>query len=700
MRKSLLLLALLCTAPAQAASPVALTFLGYGQSTMFGSISGDLTVCGGTASSGSTSITISNWSSAYAMNVGGATASGIYCGGLQSNPITTIASQQSGTAGQNGAYTLSQPTLSAISGTTNCDCVSGINSTFTGYDMTLVTPSNINANAFMIATSTSTTGGTGGPRPYWETLDGSNAANNTPVITSRWTGFTQLHENMNAGPSASGNAFSTETPMSSLVAQYVAMTGLAAPNAIIAANMAHGGEDWVASYLNILGPGGLNDWANYVAAQKFIKNNVQGSSSALSGTGFPTSAGPWTYHLGGVFMRLGESAAQGITFTASASWALNATTITGSGGSTLRGVLQPIPGWCVYDYTTSTFSGYAASLTSTTITLANPGGAQGASSGSADTLWLSPCYPGYLAELKSMLAQITASDVSDAPTRGGVPIFSHVPSSTNFTPRELYYGFQVNAANGAAGLADRRFVVTGPSFAAGPYQSDGVHGLPRQNAMVGAYMGKWAAWYYLGYRTAPFVMTQASIIAPAACDGTHYCIRVSFLMPPSQPSGTATAAQQQTLQIYTDANIPSVTNAGFCYMDGAYAAGGSNFPNYCGTPASGITISSVALANTEGGANNQIDLRMSANPSSATNPTVSLGARSSSVTLFGSGANVFVHNVANQDCTLAANAGIVSNSYGFPQPLAGCAGGAGSKYLIDFAAPSFITVGQALSTAW
>ncbi|ARN82159.1 hypothetical protein [Methylocystis bryophila] len=640
--------------------------------------------------------------------IAGAPGSAISAAGIApgSNPMTTafVSGTNGGPNGSNGVYATN---VSIALGPLTCAIA-----TETIF-MTSLTGSNINSNAFMIYPKANVTPLLG-PRGMWETLDpATNCTNSKPLSTAYWFGFTPLKELAYATNCGNGG-FYIETPMSSFVAQYIAMTGWAAPNAIVAENMSHGGQDWTASLPNILAPGGNNDWANLVTAQKYIKNAVQSSSSALPGL-----TGPWAYRLGGVPLRLGESAAAAASATVGATppSTTAATFLVTTSPQTLNGVSQSVAGWCVYDATTSAFLGYATSWASTMITLQANSLASGAVS---DTIYLSPCYPGYLAELKSMVAQFTASDVSDAPDPAGVPIFAPAPSSSNWGSNQKFFQFVVDAAMVTEALADRRFVATGPSFV-GTYQSDSVHQEPQGNAIVGAYMGKWASWYRAGIRTPPFAMIQATRLTPSQMDGTHYGVRVTFQMPPSQPcvapgangmscASNVTAAQQQALQFFTDSNIPSfylggttsgTKSYGFCYTDGAYPAGGSTFFNYCAASASTITIASAPILSVNNtnlpGAANQIDIPLSGDPNTATNPTVSLGAQAqgNGVTIWGA-ANVhlFAHNVANKDCTVVANAGLSGNAYA--NPLCG----SGSNYLIDFASPSFIGVGQTLTPAW
>ncbi len=689
-----LLAGLLSTAvaPALAAPlPSALTFIGYGQSTMMAP--GTNAVQGATCTFSTTSggqVTISGVSGTpFSAAVPGAVIS---TAGLTAGSNPAITGFVSGMSGGNGVYSVN---VSITLGPSTCGIAN--ETTF----MTLLTGSNVNPNAFMITTSPVL-----GPRGMWETLSNSNSSTSKTVLISSWSGFSLLKEAAYAGNYGNGSFF-IESPMSSFAAQFIAGTGWTAPNAIIAENMSHGGQDWIGSYPNILAPGGNNDWTNFVTAQKYIKNTVQSNSGALPGI-----TGPWSYHLGGVPMRLGESAAAAASVTATASFTTstsgNTAIAVGSAPSTLNGVSQPVAGWCAYDATASAFIGYIVSWVSTTFTV-GPTNSAVSSSGSTDSIYLSPCYPGYLAELKSMVAQFTISDVSDAPNPVGVPIFSALPSSSNFGGNEKLFMFAVNAANVMEAFADRRLVVTGPSFV-GPYQSDAVHQEPQGNAIVGAYQGKWAAWNLSGKRTPPFAMIAAQRLGAGSVDGngSHYGVRVTFQMPPSSAVGSVTAAQQQTLQFYTDSNIPSFTNYGFCYLDGAYPTGGTTFamwtPSSTGTclaSASGISITGspiLATANsyTTGGLANQIDIPLTGDPGTATNPTITLGAMvtPNGVNIFGSQTHLFAHNVANKDCTPVANSGLSGKAF------ANSTCGTGNNYLVDFASPSFIGIGQTLTTAW
>ena len=691
-------LALLAALSARAATPpTALTFIAYGQSTMVGPVSGDAVVFQATLSNGSTTLSVT-----VAPTSTIPSGSAISCQNLPNNPPTTVSSSISGT----GSFTLSAAAIGAYSG--YCYGMSNL------ADQTLVTPSNVNSNAFMITTSPIL-----GPRGMWETLSPTNSVNNKPVLISAWSGFSPLKEAFVSNNYGNGG-FHTETPLSSFVAQFIAQTGWAAPNAIIAENMAHGGEDWAAIYPNILAPGGNNDWTDFVTAQKYVKNGVQGNLT-LNGGAF--TGGPWNYRMGGVPMRLGETAAAAGSMTVGATPPSTASTsfLVTTSPNTLNGVSQPISGWCVYDYTASAFLGYAASWVGTTVTLQANSLVNGAAS---DSIYISPCYPGYLAELRSMVAQLSASDISDAPDPGGVPIFAALPSSSNFGGNQKFFQFAINAAYVTEALADRRMVVTGPSFM-GTYQSDTVHQLPQGNAIVGAYQGKWAAWNRAGLRTPPFSMISAQRLGAGSVDGNgaHYGVRVTFQMPPSPPcvapgangqscASNVSTAQQQVLQFYSDSNIPAAANYGFCYLDGAYPAGGSQFAMFssgttgsCLPSASGIAIAAtpiLATANshTAGGQPNQIDIALTGDPSTATNPTITLGAyiTPNGTTLFGVlNAHIFLHNVANKDCTTPANPGLSGAAF----KNAVCDGvGTALNYLLDFAAPSFIGIGQTLTTAW
>jgi hypothetical protein len=199
-------------------------------------------------------------------------------------------------------------------------------------------------------------------------------------------------------------------------------------------------------------------------------------------------------------------------------------------------------------------------------------------------------------------------------------------------------------------------------------------------------------------------MIAATRLVPAQTDNTHYGIRVTFQMPPSQAIGSATAAQQQALQFYSDSNIPTFTNYGFCYLDGAYPGGASTYGVFTGNgdgvcAGGSLSIASVVLATASlsPGATNQIDIYLSGDPGAATNPTIALGAMRSGngVTIWGvANAHLFMSNVANKDCTQPANPGLSGKFY------ANALCGAGNNYMIDFAAPSFITLGQTLTTAW
>ena len=64
------------------------------------------------------------------------------------------------------------------------------------------------------------------------------------------------------------------------------------------------------------------------------------------------------------------------------------------------------------------------------------------------------------------------------------------------------------------------------------------------------------------------------------------------------------------------------------------------------------------------------------------------------VNIFGSQTHLFAHNVANKDCTAVANSGLSGKAF------ANSTCGTGNNYLVDFASPSFIGIGQTLTTAW
>jgi len=218
----------------------------------------------------------------------------------------------------------------------------------------------------------------------------------------------------------------------------------------------------------------------------------------------------------------------------------------------------------------------------------------------------------------------------------------------------------------------------------GRYQSDAVHQQADGNALVGAYIGQWAAWWHQGKRTVPFIMTAASVLKPAECDGKHYGVRVTFAMPPTG------SAAQQTLQLYTDKKIPLFTNSGFTYTDGPVVF------DHAGAAASGIKIAAapfLATANTHSpGAANQVDIPLSGDPSGATNPTISLGAAitPNSVTVNGSpNVHIFAHNVADSSTRTLALPG-----------LSGKAFGAGGIQLVNFASACAIGVGQTIAPAW
>jgi hypothetical protein len=292
MRKIALLLSFLAApALAQTYPPQALTFVGYGQSTMEGTVSGDAIGFTASFSGGVMDVTSITGTPLYVGAI-------ISCYNLTINPVTSIQRFGSGVGGRGTYYVNNSDSLGPAA------CL-----TSTSTAQTLITPSNINSNAFMIATNPQAT-----VRGMWGTLAPGNS-NIKPVLLSNWTGLALLKETVSPyNWNVSNGAIDTETPMSSFVAQFIAQTGFSAPNAVVAENMAHGGEDWVASYPNILAPGGHNDWANFVSAQKFIKNYVQ-SNATIAGT---FAGGPWKYHLGGVIIRLGESAAAAARLVAGA----------------------------------------------------------------------------------------------------------------------------------------------------------------------------------------------------------------------------------------------------------------------------------------------------------------------------------------------------------------------------------------------
>ena len=685
MKKLALLFSLLASpALGQSYPPSVFMFIGYGQSTM-DALTEAVNNSTGNDFSTDGVFTASGFSAGQIVS-----GSPISCGSLPNTTpitITTIGGTCDGVActgtGGSGTYQTN------YSGTALSSLSCGVSPDPT--IMTVTIPSNVTPNAFMITTSPVI-----GPRGFWETIDVTNVNGGKPVLISRWSGFTPIYELFYTNNYGIGS-FHLETPMSSFCAQ--ANVVFASPTALVCEVMSHYGEDWTITCGSCLQPGGENDWANFISAQQYVKNNVQcsGCGSALTTAGYPVS-GPWNYRTGGVALRLGESAAGGYYTTATSGWS------SGSGGTIAvgnNGQYFTASNWCVYDKTSSTWLGYAASWIGTTLTFTSSGPISGGSS--SDTIWLSPCYAGYLAELKSMVAMVSASDISDAPDPRGVPIFAHVPSSTSFgsgNPEKIF-GFQTFYANVTEGLADRRFVVTGPSFM-GPYQlDDSLHNGPVGNALIGSYMGKWAGWYYLGRRTAPFAMISASM--PNG-HSSPYVVRVTFQMPPS-----ATSAEQ-TLQFYcsgcagsgsADSNIPAIANKGFCYLDGTYEAGGTNFLNFtlqtgaCASSASGISISSVALT---AGSKNQVDITMSGDPSLQTNPTITLGAFSlpNGVSVWGiNETHIFIHNVADSDCTPVANTALIGKAY-----FNSACGQSDARYLVDFADPSWIGVGQTLSVAW
>jgi hypothetical protein len=335
----------------------------------------------------------------------------------------------------------------------------------------------------------------------------------------------------------------------------------------------------------------------------------------------------------------------------------------------------------VYDWTKQTWVGTVRTWSGGNLVLTAASAT--ASSGASDLLQFSVGNDGFLAELREMVQCWNEADISEPRNPLGAPIFATHPSSSNFTIGEATYGFHIALAHDREALADRRFVLAGPSFM-GRYQSDSVHQQSDGNALAGAYMGQWAAWWHQGKRTAPFIMTAATALAPADCDGKHPGIRVTFAMPPTG------SAAQQTLQFYTDSKIPPFANYGFTYTDGPTVF------NHAGPSVSGITISArpfLATANThKPGAANQIDIPLSGDPARATHPTISLGA---AITPNGVAINgvlnvhVFAHNVADSSTRAVALPG-----------LSGKAFGAGGNHLVNFASACSIELGQNLAPAW
>jgi hypothetical protein len=262
----------------------------------------------------------------------------------------------------------------------------------------------------------------------------------------------------------------------------------------------------------------------------------------------------------------------------------------------------------------------------------------------------------FLAELQALLAAWNAANIDDNPHQLGAPIFAASPSQAS---SGTAYAFGIYAAHADMALSDRRFVLATPSFV-GEYQNDVIHQTSRGNALIGAYLGKWAAWWHQGKRCAPFVMTAATMISSTVC-------RVTFQMPPTG------SAAQATLQFYSDANLPSLANQGFSYSDQS---------------ASGVTIASVALT---AGSTNQIDITLSANPTGFLNPTISLGAtRSPNGKTFWTtlNANVLSHNVADSDTRTVALPGLTGNAFG------------GGSQLPNFANHCDIVIGTTKQTAW
>ena len=297
-----LLLVFLASSAMAAGTDPALTFLIYGQSLAQGSISGDAGYITAGSFSNTGVLTVTTLSGAPPIGIGSA----LTCYTLPNVPPTVVTTGNCGSTctgtGTTGTYQTNY-SGSGFTLTSNC-LVGGVTAS------TILTPSNINSNAFMITTSPLP-----GVRGMYGTLSSSNAAPSKPIyqpyVSGNWTGFSLLKEGLspyNYNVSGGGGGIDTETMSSSIVAQFVSMMGYSSSLPIIAEDMAMGGEDWQATCPGCLSPGGANAWTDLVLAQKFIKENVQGSGCTTScpGAGF---TGPWTYHLGGVFMRFGESAA-------------------------------------------------------------------------------------------------------------------------------------------------------------------------------------------------------------------------------------------------------------------------------------------------------------------------------------------------------------------------------------------------------
>lgn len=577
--------------------------------------------------------------------------------GVMNVPTTVITAFGTG-KGREGSYTVNNPqTLGSTTTPVTCSALIAIE------DFTALTPTNVTRNAYMIADPL------GGPRPMWESLTPTNGGSEFPVSTAAWKGFTPLHELAFAFKHWRG--FLVGTPMSGFAAQFAAEKGEGPDRyAMVLANLSRGGADWATSTLQ-LKPGTAH-WTNLLTAAKYIKSGVQDSPNALV-----NNPGPLKYRTGGMIMRLGETAAAGGIAYAATAFTTSSTNI--FMGGTAPATLGT--GWQVYDGTKFAWVGTVQSWTGTNLVL--QGTAATKSVGANDQLRFSIGQDGFLGELREMVELWNKVDIAEPRNALGTPIFAAHPSSANFTVCEATYGFHIALAHVREALADRRFVLAGPSFM-GRYQSDAVHQQADGNALVGAYIGQWAAWWYQGKRTVPFIMTAASVLKPTQCDGTHYGIRVTFAIPPTG------SAAQQTLQFYTDSMIPKFSNYGFAYTDGVIVF------DHAGASASGIKIAAspfLATTNTNlPGAANQIDIPLSGDPSAATHPTISLGASITPNGVAVNGCNnihIFAHNVADSSTHAVALPG-----------LSGRAFGAGGNQLVNFASACAIEVGQTLVPAW
>ena len=666
----------------------AYTILGYGQSTMespFTSYSeatcaissGAMTCSAGIANGG---------------NIG--VGSTVGCKGCPSG--LTISALNTGTGVYpytTGSYTLSQASLSVASGS-----VYFIPSAFIS-SFAPITSTAQNTNAYMISA------GLNSPRAIRDTFTSALINLDYPVIPTAWTGFQALKETSYGSPAGYyGGIFFTETPLSSMAAQFIQEASIPASAAVIAVDGARGSAGWaIDSCTGYGGPilaaclsPGSTWWSNLRTAQKFVKEQVEYGTNVLA-----NNPGYLQYQLSGVAWRHGEVASQGNgSWPAAASFTSGSSTTITMANSAPVGAIGTHAGQAIWDNTAACFVGYEHSWVGTTLTLAgnDPTGASTAaalctSSGSTDGLWFSEAY-NYKAELADVVARVNQSlDISDAPLPTGVPVIAAQPSTWAGVGAAVF-GAPVYSSFVDEALADPRFVLAGPSFM-GQYQGDTIHQTPQGNALVGAYMGQWLAWHTEGKRTVPFIMTQATVIAPSSCDGTHYCLRVTFTTPP-----TATTPEK-VLQFYTDSNIPAVPNYGFQYTDGTYVGRTSSLFKCSQTAASGITIAAspqLATASLVPGSAQQIDIPMSANPTSATNGTVCLGGATTGngQTFWGvANANLYGHNVADKSCHSVANTALQGKAF----TNAAC--GTGSNYLINFAAQSMVGVNQsALTTAW